>query len=360
MFTAYLILTVFLILATLFPFVPSPHWFFRGFDFGKVQFLILQIVVFLLADWLLIPDPGFWILQALLLLCILYNSFVLFKYTPFYKVEGRDISEPLSDIVTLLSANVYQFNTDYSRFIDLIKREKPDIFLTMESNHDWGKALETLKKEYPNHCVVPLENTYGMHLFTKLEMVKSEVHYFVAEDIPSIEVELKTREGYKFTFFGVHPPPPSPTEEENSKERDGELLSVAKKLRKNRKTTVVVGDFNNVAWAKSSVLFRKTSETVDPRIGRGLISTFHADYWFMRFPIDQLYHTPDIFVKELKVLEHFGSDHLPLFCSFYINKHDDAQEELVEELEQEDAEEVNEMIREGIEEEGDRPEYAME
>ncbi len=259
MFTAYLILSVFLILATLFPFVPSPHWFFRGFDFGKVQFLVLQIVVFLLADWLLLPSTGFWVLQVMLLICILYNSFILFKYTPYYKVEGRDMQEPHSDIVTILSANVYQFNMDYGRFIDLIKREKPDIFLTMESNQGWENSLKSLEEDYPNHCKVPLENTYGMHLYTKLEMVKCQVHYFVAEDIPSIEVELKTRDGYRFTFFGVHPPPPSPTEEANSKERDGELLSVAKKLRKDRKTTVVVGDFNNVAWAKSSVLFRKTS-----------------------------------------------------------------------------------------------------
>ena len=32
-----------------------------------------------------------------------------------------------------------------------------------------------------------------------------------------------------FGYFGVHPPPPSPNEEKTSKERDGDLLSIAKK-----------------------------------------------------------------------------------------------------------------------------------
>jgi hypothetical protein len=41
----------------------------------------------------------------------------------------------------------------------------------------------------------------------------------VADDCPV----LRQKNNFKFTFFAVHPPPPSPTEEENSKERDGEL-----------------------------------------------------------------------------------------------------------------------------------------
>lgn len=350
----YFILSILLVLTTLIPFVPNQHWFFRGFDFGKLQFLVLQIIVFTFGWLAMEPSAAVWAMQFLLLVCLLYNAQILVKYTPFYRVKEIEILEDHSDSVTLLSANVFQFNTDYQRFIRLVEQTKPDIVLTMESNQDWENALTALEKDYPNHCKVPLENTYGIHLYTKLNMDSCQVHYFVADDLPCIEASLHTRRGDQFVLFGVHPPPPSPTEEANSKERDGELLSVAKKIRKDQKTTVVVGDFNNVAWAKSSVLFRKTSETVDPRIGRGLISTFHAKYWFLRFPIDQLYHTTDLFIQELKVLPDFGSDHLPLFCQFYINRHDPTQEDLVESLEKGDMKEVNTMIADGIAEQSER------
>jgi hypothetical protein len=46
----------------------------------------------------------------------------------------------------------------------------------------------------------------------------------VADDL--IEAKITTADNFKFTF-AVHPPPPSHYEE-NSKERDGELLSIAK------------------------------------------------------------------------------------------------------------------------------------
>src|SRR5690554_2253705 len=206
----------------------------------------------------------------------------------------------------------------------------------MESDAPWEKALRVLEEDYPNTLKITLDNTYGMHFYTKLKCKEKKVHYFVSDDLPSVEVHLETEDGYEFVFFGVHPPPPSPTEESNSKERDGELLAVAKKVKKHRKPTVVVGDFNNVAWAKSSVLFRKTSGMIDPRIGRGLISTFHAKYKLLRFPIDQMFHTTDVFVEELKALENIGSDHLPLYCKFFIDKQNDDQEDLVEHLEKED------------------------
>jgi endonuclease/exonuclease/phosphatase (EEP) superfamily protein YafD len=256
--------------------------------------------------------------------------------------------------------NVYQFNNEYQKLITLIKEVQPDIILTMESNQDWDNALIQIEKDYPNFNKVPLENTYGIHFYTRLQVKSVKVNYFIADDLPSIEASLLTNDGISFTFFGVHPPPPSPTEEDTSKERDGELLAVGKRVKETKGPVIVVGDFNNVAWARSSILFRKTSELIDPRIGRGFISTFHANYRLLRFPIDLFFHSTDIFVEDFKTLRTIGSDHLPLFCSFFMNKDVDIQEEKVEYLNEEERQKVNEIIKNGIEEESDRPKIVKE
>src|SRR5690606_30769248 len=170
---------------------------------------------------------------------------------------------------------------------------------------------------------------------------------------PSIEAELETPDGQRFVFFGVHPPPPSPTEEETSKERDGDLLSVAKQVRNYKLPVVVTGDFNNVAWAKSSLLFKKVSRLIDARIGRGIISTFHAKYWFFRVPLDLLFHSEEIYIDRLFIYPSIGSDHFPVGCVFRIDPHLDEQEDQIEDLESGEMSEVNELIEEGKEEDSD-------
>ena len=122
----------------------------------------------------------------------------------------------------------------------------------------------------------------------------------------------------------------------------------------NKKPIVVIGDFNNVAWSKSSILFRKVSHLIDPRIGHGFVSTFHAKYWFLRFPIDLMFHSENVFIQELKTLENFGSDHLPVYCQFYIDQHNNDQKEEIEHATAEEKKEAQEMIQEGIEEDGER------
>lgn len=93
---------------------------------------------------------------------------------------------------------------------------------------------------------------------------------------------------------------------------------------------------------------------IDPRIGRGIISTYHAKYKLLRFPIDQMFHSIEIFVQKLIALENIGSDHLPLYCEFVINYKNDEQLSQVTTLEKGDMQEVNQMIKNGIEEDGDR------
>lgn len=362
MLIAYYIFTALVVLVSIFPFIPNQHWMFRVWEFGRIQILFLQLIVFAITINSLGNDNYviYWIIFSINLGLILHNIFILFPYTTFYKKNTQKVIAKHSETISIISVNVYQFNSRYNELIDLIEDTQPDILLTMESNQDWDEALAPLEKKYPNFKKVPLENTYGIHFYTRLKAKSIKINYFVADDLPSVEARLLTGNGIDFTFFGLHPPPPSPTEEENSKERDGELLSVAKKVQNLKEPVIVVGDFNNVAWAKSSILFRKTSELIDPRIGRGFVSTFHAKYKLLRFPIDLFFHSTDIFIEDFKTLRNIGSDHLPLFCKFFINKEIDEQEEEVETLEKDEIEEVLEIIEDGVEEESDRPDVVTE
>jgi len=361
MIIAFFIFASILIVVNLLPFVRNQHWIFRVWDFGRIQLLVLEFLTALLG-WIFIKEHTvyFWITQGLLTGVMIQNSVLLIPYTPLYRIKARHRSDTKTHLQSALSVNVYQFNTEYNRLIELINKCKPDMVFTVESNADWENALTVLESEYPYHHKHSLENTYGMHFYSKLEIVKARTHFFVSDDIPSFEIQLKSRDGIPFTFFGVHPPPPSPTEEETSKERDGDLLSVAKRVKDFSHPVIVMGDFNNVAWARSSNLFRRSSGLIDPRRGYGLVSTFHADYRLLRVPIDLLFHSPQIFIDDFKTLGHIGSDHLPMYCSFYIDKIDSSQEEEVESQKEGDRELAEEFIEEGKEEDGDRDSIASE
>lgn len=352
----FLVFSAILIILSVLPFIQSQHWVFRVAEFIKLQLLVFQIPVLALGFYLVSENPWIWWVQLAQAILIIYHVYILVRYTKFWRREKYDKGKDASDSIKVISCNVLQFNTAYNRFIDLINKEQPQIFLTMESDGGWEKALRVLEADYPNFEKVTLDNTYGMHFYTKLKVNKSQVHYFVAEDIPSMEIELETADGHRFIFFAVHPPPPSPTEEENSKERDGDLLSVAKRVGQYKMPVVVTGDFNNVAWAKSSLLFKKTSKLIDARIGRGILSTFHANYWFFRVPLDLLFHSPSVFIDKLFIYPSVGSDHFPMGCTFFIDRYSEEQAEDIEHLENGDMSEVNEMIAEGKAEESDNRE----
>ncbi len=356
---AYYILSALFITVSTLPFIPHQHWMFRVWEFGKLQLMIFHLITLSLGV-LFVQDKSlsFWGTVVIHTALIIYHIIILIPYTTIYKKNTSKTIPKHSKSISIISVNVYQFNERYEELIKLVKEVQPDILLTMESNQAWEDALTEIEGDYPNFKKVALENTYGIHFYTKLPVKSIKANYFIADDLPSIEASLVIEKGISFTFFGIHPPPPSPTEEDNSRERDGELLSIGKKVKETKGPVIVVGDFNNVAWAKSSILFRKTSELIDPRIGRGFVSTYHAKYRLLRFPIDLFFHSTDIFIEDFKTLRPIGSDHLPLFCKFYINQKEVIQEEEVETLEAQEREEVEEMIEDGIKENGNRPEVA--
>lgn len=328
-------------------YLPFQHWFFRNLDFAKIQLTVLQVLL-LIVILVRIPYLSHTVLYSAFLLGLicLHNISILLPYTIWYPSESKKI-ESSKKPVRFLAVNVYQYNTQKHLLIDLVKTLKPDLLLTMESDHDWEKALEGVEDLFKHSVKVPQDNTYGIHFYTSLKAEDIKVNYQIANDIPSVEARLKTEDDQEFIFYGIHPPPPSPTEEKTSKERDADILALSRKIKKHDLPCIVVGDFNNVAWSKSSKLFKKSTQLIDPRIGRGFISTFHANYMFFRFPIDLVFHSPSIYIQKLRTEKHINSDHFPLYGEFILQTKLKTQVSTAEEIDKVEQKRIDEMIDEG-------------
>ena len=109
----------------------------------------------------------------------------------------------------------------------------------------------------------------------------------------------------------LHPEPPWPGDD--SGERDAELVMTGRIVRNEGRAAIVMGDLNDVAWSRTSRLFKKVAGMGDPRIGRGFYPTFTAEYPLLRWPLDHLFVSPHFELMEIHVLPANGSDHFPIF-----------------------------------------------
>jgi endonuclease/exonuclease/phosphatase (EEP) superfamily protein YafD len=144
-------------------------------------------------------------------------------------------------------------------------------------------------------------------------MVSGKVVNRVKPDIPSIEAVLELENGQQVKIWGLHPEPPVPGESLRATAKDKELMKVALLAREEQLPCVVFGDLNDVAWSHTTKLFRKTSGLLDPRIGRGFYSTFSAHHWWIRFPLDYIFCSPDFGLVSMRRMPKNGSDHFATF-----------------------------------------------
>lgn len=207
----------------------------------------------------------------------------------------------------ILTANVLGPNRRSEEFMSFVRETRPDIVVTLESNAWWDGQLQALKAEYPGVVAVPLENLYGIHVFSRLPLQNAEVRYLIEPDVPSVHAEIVLQNGRCVELHFLHPRPPRPAKQ-GSGPRDAELDLVAKSLQPGR-AAVVAGDLNDVAWSRTTRRFLAVSGLLDPRIGRGMYNSFHADHWFARWPLDHLFHSRHFRLASLKRLGPYGSDH---------------------------------------------------
>ncbi|ENU31712.1 hypothetical protein F991_00481 [Acinetobacter sp. CIP-A165] len=332
--------------------IPRDEWWFRGADFPRLQILAFGIAT--LVALLFIPAE--WTLQREILLlgviaAVAYQLKMVLPYTPIWKKQvqqvGQDQLNPEQQI-SLLVANVLTPNDKYHLLLQQIESLKPDVVLTLESDIAWQDALKPIEEDYPYRVAVPLDNLYGMHLYSRLPLNNTEVKFILSDEIPSIHATLQLRSGVQVQLYCLHPKPPSPTEAKDSTLRDAELLIVGDRIKDLDQSCIVMGDLNDVAWSRTTRLFQRISGLLDPRVGRYFMNTFHADYSLLRWSLDHIFHSADFGLVDMKRLPYIGSDHFPVYVVLQTGRIFEQQQQELEQT-QADEEEAQQAIQEGIE-----------
>ena len=307
------------------------YWWIRGFDFPRIQISVLIIFNIILATVVydFTENWHFFILFALAA-SLLYQLYLIFPYTPVAKKQTiQYVGDDNDDNLSILVSNVLMDNTGYQDLIDLVRFKDPDILLTLESDRKWEEKLAVLELTYRHTVKIPLENLYGMHLYSKFPLKDIKVRYLIATDIPSIHGKLKLINGQMVTIHCLHPRPPSPNESKTSTNRDAELLLVGKEIDENDKLVLVFGDLNDVAWSRTTKLFQKMSGLMDPRRGRGFFNTYNANHKLLRWPLDHVFHSDDFTLVAMERERNIGSDHFPMYIKLnYAPKATNSQDDL--------------------------------
>ncbi|WP_436905476.1 endonuclease/exonuclease/phosphatase family protein [Acinetobacter johnsonii] len=332
--------------------IPRDEWWFRGADFPRLQILALGLIAFIL---MLVWDaPWDWVREVILLgliVAVAYQLKMVLPYTFVWKKQVKTVVktelQPERQI-SLIVSNVLTPNTQYHLLLQQIYQHQPDLILTLESDVHWEQALSVLDDDYPYRVAVPLDNLYGMHLYSRLALEDIDVKFILSDEIPSIHATVILRSGQPVQLYCLHPKPPSPTEAKDSTLRDAELLIVGDQIKDLDESCIVMGDLNDVAWSRTTRLFQRISGLLDPRVGRHFVNTFHADYPLLRWSLDHVFHSTDFALVQMQRLAHIGSDHFPVYVVLQTGR---VFEKVQEELEQTEADEqeAQEAIEDGIE-----------
>ena len=301
-------LAVLLVLLSFLPLWQTDRWWVRQWDYPRLQ--VAGLLVMVGAGLLATRIERRWWLVGLVAAALAWQVSHFLAYLPFAPKEVASAAAcPPARSLSLINANVLLTNEDYPRLLKMVTARKPDVLLLLEPGPRWAKAVEPLARDYPYRLSEPVPNTYGMILMSRLPMA-GRIKHLLQPGVPSAAVTLTLRGGQQIILHALHPEPPWPGDD--SGERDAELVATGRKVRNSGRAAVVMGDLNDVAWSRTTKLFKDVAGMGDPRVGRGFYPTFTAQYPLLRWPLDHLFLSPHWKVRSIERLEDIGSDHFPI------------------------------------------------
>lgn len=298
-----------MLVAVLISLIPSDAWFIRTVDLVREPMSYIAAVLLIIT--LFIGGSRRWAVVAMFGLVILLNVWRIWPYSFLAETQLAitDKSPPTAqdNCFSAMSVNVKVKNDRYDEIIAQVRDHDPDLLFLMETDARWISELEPVLAAYEHVDRHPQPDAFGLVFATRLPTLKSSVVENTHRDTPTLYATLQSAGAKPIEFIGLHPKPPLPGW--NTERRDENIVNAGVQTPDRLPDALVMGDFNDVPWSRTTSRFRATGDWSDPRIGRGTYPTFPADLLFAGWPLDQLMVKGDLQLQSFEVLPDNGSDH---------------------------------------------------
>ncbi|WP_075186204.1 endonuclease/exonuclease/phosphatase family protein [Teredinibacter haidensis] len=292
---------IFLFAFSFFPLLEGVPWYLDLLAHFRFQYLVLSVIF--LITFIHFRKKMF---VALSLSIFLVNAIFV---TPGFVSDRVQKPETNGQKIRLFHSNVLTSNSDYSRLVNQLLLENPDIIVLQEVDKSWIKYLSRIKEQYKYFVEFPRQDNFGIALFSRIPISSQRIHYWGGFNLPSIEAEFMLGD-VSFSIVATHPPPPVSAQYHEA--RNSQILSVANRVRAISNAKVVIGDLNTSIWSAHYRALELGTGLANANKGFGYIPTWPTKLAPMMISIDHCLVSEHFNVLNLKSGKNIGSDHLPL------------------------------------------------
>jgi endonuclease/exonuclease/phosphatase (EEP) superfamily protein YafD len=211
-----------------------------------------------------------------------------------------------------MNLNVLVSNPQYPQAAKVIRQYNPDIVALEEINQAWITGLAPVLKDYPYQKNVPLENAFGIGLYSKFPLsdvqVKAFGNPYGAQQLPSITAKVHILKTETFTIVVTHPLPPMA----GFSVRNSQLADIALQRTSFGRDWILTGDLNTSPWSPYFVKLIQQTGLRDSQLGFGVQPSWPVDSLLFRIPIDHVLVSERFVVLNRELGPNTGSDHLPV------------------------------------------------
>lgn len=207
----------------------------------------------------------------------------------------------------VLVLNVHTSSHAFAEVRELIAATHPDIVGLVEVDQRWLDALAPAVTSYAQRIEHPRDDNFGVAFYSRLPMTGAIEE--LGSRLPSV-VTTVDLQGTPVAVVLTHPLPP--VRSALFDELDVQLAAVAARARELGPHVLVMGDFNATPWSRPLRHFVAASGLCDTRAGFGVQASFPASSFVLRIPIDHVFASCSIGVRERRIERDVGSDHLPV------------------------------------------------
>ena len=214
--------------------------------------------------------------------------------------------------ITVMTANIFFENPDYSAMVDEMLAVDPDVVLVQEFGPRFEEEMEARASEQFPYREVAYENRFfGLAVYSKFPLQDFQVLDAGTRPVMAVTVE---RDGKQVRLFNVHPTSPGLGAMKSSA-WNKDWSAIVDLATKEDLPLVIAGDFNmNQHHRWYNELEQEGFDSCHDERGRGNATTWPKGRKLRPIRIDQVFHNDGVVCMDVREGNGQGSDHKPVIA----------------------------------------------